>query len=48
MSEITEEEKSMEEQRKEIMKMVHEIEDVNVLKEIYEELCKCMEEELEE
>lgn len=33
------EEKSIEEQREELMKMVHEIEDVNALKEIYEEMC---------
>lgn len=41
-------EKTMEEQKKELIEIVSKIEDVNVLKEIYEELCKCMEEELEE
>lgn len=47
MSEM-DEEKTMEEQKKELIEIVSKIEDVNVLKEIYEELCKCMEEELEE
>lgn len=44
MSEMNEEELTKEELMEEIMRMLHEIEDVNVLKDIYEETCKVLKE----